>query len=70
MIGALLLATLVVPARLAERSPDSVRGFLSGFGYKCGVLFPSAVTYIEAVFADRTSCASAMAVTAAAVSGE
>ena len=97
MIGALLLATLVVPlwafapsvpllvagaflmqflvqgawgvvpAHLAELSPDSVRGFLPGFGYQCGVLLASAVTYIEAVFAHRTSYAIAMAGTAATV---
>jgi MFS transporter, SHS family, lactate transporter len=97
MIGALLLATLVVPlwafapsisllvlgaflmqflvqgawgvipAHLAELSPDSVRGFLPGFGYQCGVLLASSVTYIEAVFAHRTSYAIAMAATAAAV---
>ncbi len=97
MIGALLLATLVVPlwafapsipllvlgaflmqflvqgawgvipAHLAELSPDSVRGFLPGFGYQCGVLLASSVTYIEAVFAHRTSYAIAMASTAAVV---
>jgi SHS family lactate transporter-like MFS transporter len=97
MIGALLLATLVVPlwafapslpllvlgafvmqflvqgawgvipAHLAELSPDSVRGFLPGFGYQCGVLLASAVTYIEAVFAHRSSYAIAMAGTAATV---
>jgi SHS family lactate transporter-like MFS transporter len=97
MIGALLLATLVVPlwafapsipllvagaflmqflvqgawgvipAHLAELSPDSVRGFLPGFGYQCGVLLASSVTYIEAVFARRTSYAIAMASTAAVV---
>jgi SHS family lactate transporter-like MFS transporter len=44
-----------------------VRGFLPGFGYQCGVLLASAVTYIEAVFAHRTSYAIAMAGTAATV---
>jgi len=57
----------VVPAHLAELSPDSVRGFLPGFGYQCGVFFSSSVTYIEAVFAKRTSYAIAMAATAATV---
>jgi len=57
----------VIPAHLAELSPDSVRGFLPGFGYQCGVLLASAVTYIEAVFAERTSYAVAMAATAATV---
>ena len=57
----------VIPAHLAELSPDSVRGFLPGFGYQCGVLLASSVTYIEAVFARRTSYAIAMAATAATV---
>jgi SHS family lactate transporter-like MFS transporter len=57
----------VVPAHLSELSPDSVRGFLPGFGYQCGVLLASSVGYIEAVFARRTSYAVAMAVTAATV---
>jgi len=57
----------VIPAHLAELSPDSVRGFLPGFGYQCGVLLASAVPYIEAVFAGLTSYAMAMAATAATV---
>ena len=71
--GAFLLQFLVqgawgvIPAHLAELSPDSVRGFLPGFGYQCGVLLASSVTYIEAVFARHTSYAIAMAATAATV---
>lgn len=57
----------VIPAHLAELSPDSVRGFLPGFGYQCGVLLASSVTYIEAVFARHTSYAVAMAATAGTV---
>jgi SHS family lactate transporter-like MFS transporter len=57
----------VIPAHLTELSPDSVRGFLPGFGYQCGVLLASSVSYIEAVFAHRTSYAIAMACTAATV---
>jgi len=57
----------VIPAHLAELSPDSVRGFLPGFGYQVGVLLSSYVSYFEAVFARRTSYAMAMAVTAAVV---
>jgi MFS transporter, SHS family, lactate transporter len=52
---------------LAELSPDSVRGFLPGFGYQCGVLLASSVAYLEAIFARRTSYALAMAATAATV---
>jgi SHS family lactate transporter-like MFS transporter len=54
----------VVPAHLNELSPDSVRGFLPGFAYQCGVLLASSVTYVEAVLAHRFSYASAMAMTA------
>jgi SHS family lactate transporter-like MFS transporter len=57
----------VIPAHLAELSPDSVRGFLPGFGYQCGVLLASSVTYIEAVFAERTTYSMAMAATAVTV---
>jgi SHS family lactate transporter-like MFS transporter len=57
----------VIPAHLSELSPDSVRGFLPGFGYQCGVLLASSVSYIEAVLARRTSYAIAMAGTAVAV---
>src|SRR3954452_12564060 len=55
VLGAFLMQFLVqgawgvIPAHLAELSPDSVRGFLPGFGYQCGVLLASTVTYIEAV---------------------
>ena len=51
----------VIPAHITELSPDSVRGFLPGFAYQCGVLLAGSVAYIEAVFARRTSYANAMA---------
>lgn len=57
----------VIPAHLSELSPDSVRGFLPGFGYQCGVLIAGTVAYIEAVFAGHTSYSVAMAATAATV---
>jgi SHS family lactate transporter-like MFS transporter len=57
----------VIPAHLSELSPDSVRGFLPGFAYQCGVLIAGTVAYIEAVFATRTSYSIAMAATAATV---
>ena len=57
----------VIPAHLSELSPDSVRGFLPGFGYQCGVLLESSVAWLEAVFAEHTSYANAMALTAATV---
>ncbi|HTS28090.1 MAG TPA: MFS transporter [Bryobacteraceae bacterium] len=57
----------VVPAHLSELSPDSVRGFLPGFGYQVGVFLSSYVSVFEALLARRTSYAAAMAGTAAAV---
>ncbi len=55
----------VAPAHLTELSPDSVRGFLPGFGYQMGVLLASPVNYVEAAVARHTSYASAMSVMAA-----
>jgi SHS family lactate transporter-like MFS transporter len=57
----------VIPAHLTELSPDSVRGFLPGFAYQCGVLLAGTVAYIEALFAQRMSYAVAMASTAVTV---
>ncbi|MBV8859338.1 MAG: MFS transporter [Acidobacteria bacterium] len=54
----------VIPAHITELSPDSVRGFLPGFAYQCGVLIAGSVAYIEAVFAERTTYARAMALVA------
>ena len=57
----------VIPAHLTELSPDSVRGFLPGFAYQCGVLLAGSVAYIEALFAQRLSYSIAMALTAVTV---
>lgn len=57
----------VVPAHITELSPDSVRGFLPGFAYQCGVLLAGSVGYLEALFAERMNYANAMAVTALTV---
>ena len=54
----------VIPAHITELSPDSVRGFLPGFAYQCGVLIASVAAYLEALLAARTSYAIAMAITA------
>src|SRR5436853_3368287 len=73
ILGAFLLQFMVqgawgvIPAHLSELSPDSVRGFLPGFAYQCGVLLAGSVAYIEALFAERMSYATAMAVTAVTV---
>ena len=57
----------VIPAHLTELSPDSVRGFLPGFAYQCGVLLAGSVAYIEALFARRVTYPVAMALTAVTV---
>ena len=73
VVGAFLLQFMmqgawgVIPAHLSELSPDSVRGFLPGFAYQCGVLLASPIVYIEPLLAEHTSYANAMALTAGAV---
>jgi SHS family lactate transporter-like MFS transporter len=57
----------VIPAHINELAPDSVRGFLPGFAYQCGVAVAGTVAYIEAVFADHMTYATAMALTAVTV---
>ena len=70
LAGAFLLQFMVqgawgvIPAHITELSPDSVRGFLPGFAYQCGVLIAGTVAYIEAVFAARTTYSRAMALVA------
>ena len=70
IVGAFLMQFMVqgawgiIPAHLSELSPDSVRGFMPGFAYQCGVLLASSVAYVEAVLAQRTTYAKAMALTA------
>jgi len=57
----------VIPVHITELSPDSVRGFLPGFAYQCGVLIASSVAYVEAAFAQHMTYAQAMAMTAVTV---
>src|SRR5204862_3851323 len=73
VLGAFVLQFLVqgawgvVPAHINELAPDSVRGFLPGFAYQCGVLIAGTVAYIEPVLAKRMSYSWAMAVVALTV---
>jgi len=73
VLGAFLMQFMVqgawgvIPAHITELSPDSVRGFMPGFAYQCGVLLAGSVAYIEALFAQRMSYATAMALTAVTV---
>jgi SHS family lactate transporter-like MFS transporter len=73
MCGAILMqfavqgAWGVIPAHLAELTPDKVRATLPGFAYQCGGVIASSVVYLEALYAARTSYATAMALTAVSV---
>jgi SHS family lactate transporter-like MFS transporter len=70
VLGAFLMQFMVqgawgvIPAHITELSPDSVRGFLPGFAYQCGVLLAGSVGYVEALFARHWTYAAAMALTA------
>ncbi len=57
----------VIPAHLNELSPNSVRGFLPGFAYQCGVAIASQIPHVQALFAAHASYAQAMALSAATV---
>ncbi len=57
----------VIPAHLSELSPDSVRALLPGFAYQSAGLIASSVVFIEALYAEKTSYATAMALTAVSV---
>ena len=57
----------VVPAHLAELTPNSVRAFLPGFAYQTAGVLASSVVYIEASYAQHTSYGVAMALTAISV---
>lgn len=73
VLGAFLMQFMVqgawgvIPAHLAELSPDSVRALLPGFAYQSAGIIASSVVYIEAVYAQKTSYATAMALTAISV---
>jgi SHS family lactate transporter-like MFS transporter len=57
----------VIPAHLAELTPDRVRATLPGFAYQCGGVLASGIGALEALYAARTSYATAMALTAVSV---
>jgi MFS transporter, SHS family, lactate transporter len=73
IVGAFLMQFMVqgawgvIPAHLSELSPDSVRALLPGFAYQSAGIIASSVVYIEAVYAQKTSYATAMALTAISV---
>src|SRR4051795_2034961 len=57
----------VVPAHINELAPDSVRGFLPGFAYQCGVAVAGTAPAIQEALAEHSSYANAMAATALTV---
>lgn len=57
----------VIPVHITELTPDSVRGFLPGFAYQCGVLIAGSVVVIETALATHMSWAKAMAISALTV---
>jgi SHS family lactate transporter-like MFS transporter len=57
----------IIPAHLSELSPDSVRGFLPGFAYQCGVLLAGSIAYIETRLAERMRYSTAMSLIALTV---
>ena len=73
VVGAFLMQFMVqgawgvIPVHITELAPDSVRGFLPGFAYQCGVLVAGSVVVIETVLSAHMSWAKAMAVSALTV---
>jgi SHS family lactate transporter-like MFS transporter len=73
ILGAFLMQFMVqgawgvIPAHLSELSPGSVRALLPGFAYQSAGIIASSVVWLEAVYAQRTSYATAMALTAISV---
>jgi SHS family lactate transporter-like MFS transporter len=53
-----------VPAHINELSPDTVRGFLPGFAYQCGVAVGGWISVVQDSLKDQMSYANAMAITA------
>ena len=51
----------VIPVHINELSPDSVRGFLPGFAYQCGIAVGGISVAIQEALAERYSYADAMA---------
>jgi len=73
VVGAFLMQFMVqgawgvIPVHINELAPDSVRGFLPGFAYQCGVLIAGSVVIIETALATHMSWAKAMAISALTV---
>jgi MFS transporter, SHS family, lactate transporter len=57
----------VIPAHLSELSPPEVRGLAAGLTYQLGVLFAANAAFVEALIAERTGYAVALAIVALTV---
>ena len=57
----------VVPAHINELSPDTVRGFLPGFAYQCGVAVGGWISVVQDALKEQISYANAMALSATVV---
>lgn len=72
-LGAFLMQLMVqgawgvIPAHITEIVPDSVRGFLPGFAYQCGVLLAANSAHLQAQFAKNGAYSTTMAMMALAV---
>ena len=73
ILGAFLMQFMVqgawgvIPAHLSELSPDTVRALLPGLAYQSAGIISGSIGYMQAVYAARTSYATAMALTAISV---
>jgi len=73
ILGAFLMQFMVqgawgvIPAHLAELSPDSVRALLPGFAYQSAGVIAAMSPVIEAIYAKKTSYGTALALTAIVV---
>jgi SHS family lactate transporter-like MFS transporter len=73
MVGAFLIQFMVqgawgvIPAHITELSPASVRGFMPGFAYQCGVLIAGSAATLQALLAQTFGLSRAMALFALAV---
>ena len=56
----------IIPAHINELSPDSVRGFLPGFAYQCGVAVAGSIVYVQAALATHIDYRYAFGLTALA----
>jgi SHS family lactate transporter-like MFS transporter len=54
----------VIPAHLAELSPNSVRALLPGFAYQTAGVIASSAPFIETLYSQKTGYANALALTA------